>query len=82
MSAVLICRYLFLFEDSCIFYNKITGSQMSLSSGQHKKSPEYSFSGGRLSLVALLSLVFLRGKKQRQMLQLRSGSLPEAVALV
>lgn len=82
MSAVLICRYLFLFEDSCILYNKITGSQMSLSSGQHKKSPEYSFSGGGLSLVALLSLVFLRGKKQRQMLQLRSGSLPEAVALV
>lgn len=82
MSAILNCRYLSVFEDLCILYHEIADPQMNLSSGHHKKSPTYSFSGGRLSLVALLFLVFLRGKKQRQMLQLRSGSLPEAVALV
>lgn len=82
MSAILNCRYLSVFEDFCILYHEIADPQMNLSSGHHKKSPTYSFSGGRLSLVALLFLVFLRGKKQRQMLQLRSGSLPEAVALV
>lgn len=50
--------------------------------GSTKSHPNTAFQVGGWVWWLCFPLSFWEGKKQRQMLQLRSGSLPEAVALV